>query len=88
MLSEFENKPKNGNYILLKILGDNRNPVLQTYKENWTANDVTNVQCVVYNTKTDRMSTKSAYLNLKTKKLYLKSKDGRLYLDDFKEEYK
>ncbi len=84
MLKEFENKPVNGNYILLDTVGDINNPVLLTPKENWTAKDITNISCTVYNAKTDRMSTKSAYLNLKAKRLYLKSKDGRLYLDEFK----
>lgn len=85
MLSEFENKPTNGNYLLIKTLGDIKNPILQNYKPNWTAKDVTNIQCVVYNIKTDRLSTKSAYLHPDTKRLYLKSKDGRLYLDEFKQ---
>lgn len=84
MLKEFKDKPVNGNYILLDTVGDTNNPVLLTPKENWTAKDVTNISCTVYNTKTDRMSTKSAYLHSKTKRLYLKSKDGRLYLDEFK----
>ena len=84
MLKEFENKPVNGNYILLDTVGDINNPILLTPKENWTAKDVTNISCTVYNKKTDRMSTKSAYLHPRTKKLYLKSKDGRLYLDEFK----
>ena len=73
MLSEFVNKPRNKNYLLLL-----------PPKEYWTAKDVTNIQCVVYNIKTDKLSTKSAYLHFKTKRLYLKSKDGRLYLDEFK----
>lgn len=84
MLEEFRNKPTNGNYILLDTIGDIRNPVLLQPKEYWTAKDVTNITCVVYNIKTDRMSNKSAYLHPKTKRLYLKSKDGRLYLDEFK----
>lgn len=90
MLKEFENKPVNGNYILLDTVGDINNPVLQAQhwdeeKMKWyIAKDITNIECTVYNTKTDRMSTKSAYLHPKTKRLYLKSKDGRLYLDEFK----
>lgn len=84
MLEEFKNKPTNGNYILLDTIGDIKNPVLLQPKEYWTAKDVTNITCVVYNIKTDRMSNKSAYLHPKTKRLYLKSKDGRLYLDEFK----
>lgn len=84
MLEEFRNKPTNGNYILLDTIGDIKNPVLLQPKEYWTAKDVTNITCVVYNIKTDRMSNKSAYLHPKTKRLYLKSKDGRLYLDEFK----
>lgn len=84
MLKEFENKPVNGNYVLLDIVGDINNPVLLTPKENWTAKDITNISCTVYNTSTGQMSTKSAYLHLKTKRLYLKtSRDGRLYLDEF-----
>lgn len=84
MLKEFENKPKNGNYLLIKTLGDVKNPCLLRPDPYWTAKDITNISCTVYNTKTDRMSTKSAYLHPKTKRLYLKSKDGRLYLDEFK----
>lgn len=83
MLEEFRNKPTNGNYILLDTIGDIKNPVLLQPKEYWTAKDVTNITCVVYNIRTDRMSNKSAYLHSKTKRLYLKSKDGRLYLDEF-----
>lgn len=84
MLSEFANKPRNKNYLLIKTLGDVKNPILLPPKEYWTAKDVTNIQCVAYNIKTDKLSTKSAYLHLKTKRLYFKSKDGRLYLDEFK----
>lgn len=84
MLKEFKDKSVNGNYILLDTVGDINNPVLLTPEENWTAKDITNISCTVYNTKTDRMSTKSAYLHPKNKRLYLKSKDGRLYLDEFK----
>lgn len=84
MLSEFENKPKNGNYLLIKTLGDIKNPCLLRPDPYWTAKDVTNIQCVVYNIKTNMLSTKSAYIQSKTNRLYLKSKDGRLYLDEFK----
>lgn len=90
MLDIFKDKPVNKNYILLEIEGDINNPVLQAQhwdeeKMKWyIAKDITNIECTVYNTKTDRMSTKSAYLNNKTNRLYLKSKDGRLYLDEFK----
>lgn len=84
MLKEFKDKSVNGNYILLDTVGDINNPVLLTPEENWTAKDITNISCTVYNTRTDRMSTKSAYLHPKNKRLYLKSKDGRLYLDEFK----
>lgn len=84
MLSEFENKPRNGNYILLKTLGDVKNPILQRHDPYWTAKDITNIECVVYNIATDRLSTKSVYLHPKTKRLYLKThKGGRLYLDEF-----
>ena len=84
MLSEFENKPQNGDYLLIKILGDIKNPCLLKADPYWTAKDVTNIQCVVYNIKTNMLSTKSAYLHPKTNRLYLKSKNGRLYLDEFK----
>ena len=58
--------------------------IAQTPKEYWTAKDITNISCTVYNTKTYQMSTKSAYLHPKTKRLYLKTaRDGRLYLDEF-----
>ena len=84
MLKEFENKPVNGNYILLDIIGDIKNPVLLTPKEYWIAKNITNISCTVYNTKTYQMSTKSVYLHPKTKRLYLKTaRDGRLYLDEF-----
>lgn len=79
----FKDKPVNGNYILVEIIGDINNPVLCKPKENWVAKDVTNITCSVYNTKTDRLSTKSAYLH-KSDRLYLKTqKDGRLWLDEF-----
>ena len=91
MLSEFENKPRNKNYLLIKIIGDIKNPVLlaptwDEKKNKWyIAKDITNIECVVYNTKTYKLSTKSAYLHFKTKRLYLKThRDGRLYLDEFK----
>ena len=87
--SFFEGQPMNKNYILIETIGDINNPVLQAQhwdeeKMKWyIAKDITNIECVVYNTITDKMSTKSAYLSKKGE-VYLKSKDGRLYLRDFK----
>lgn len=79
----FKDKPTNGNYILIETVGDINNPVLCKPKENWVAKDITNITCSIYNTKTDRLSTKSAYLH-KSGRLYLKTqKDGRLWLDEF-----
>lgn len=86
MLKEFENKPINRHYILLDISGDINNPVRIGKREYYVDKDITNIQCTVYNTKTDRMSTKAAYLQPKSKRLYLKTqRDGRLYLDEFQE---
>ena len=79
----FEDKPINGKYILVDTWGDINNPVLAKAEKWYTAKDITNISCTVYNIQTDRMSSKSAYLD-KNNELYLKSKDGRLYLKDFK----
>lgn len=84
MLDEWNSKPKNKNYILLKISGDVDNPVLGKPNPYWTAKDITNIVCSVYNTKTHSVSDKSAYINKRTGRLYLKSKDGRLFIDEFK----
>ena len=79
----FKDKPINGNYILVEITGNTNNPVLCKPKENWAAKDVTNITCSVYNTETDKLSTKSVYLH-KSGRLYLKThRDGRLWLDEF-----
>lgn len=81
--SYFKDKPTNQNYILVEVIGDINNPVLCKPKENWVSKDITNITCTVYNTETNKLSDKSAYLH-KSGRLYLKSKDGRLWLDEFK----
>ncbi len=86
-LEEWNNKPRNGEYILLNISGDINNPVvLNSEKKYGRAKDITNINCTVYNNDTDRVSDKSAYID-KNGRLYLKSKrSARKYLDEFKSE--
>lgn len=81
--SYFKGKPMNHNYILVETIGDINNPILCQPKENWIAKDITNITCTIFNTETNKLSDKSAYLH-KSGRLYLKSRDGRLWLDEFK----
>ena len=90
-LDEYNNKPKNKYMILLHQCG-NSNLQLPYYNGviNYApAKDITCLTITVYNTNTDRVSDKSAYIDKKGR-LYIKCKEHgygkteRLYLDDFK----
>lgn len=83
-LMEWEDKPRNGEFVLLNVSEDINNPVLLELKKYYQAKDITNIVCTVYNDVTNRVSDKFAYLD-KNGRLYLKSKrSGRIYLDEFK----
>lgn len=83
-LEEWKDKPRNGEFILLNIVGDINNPVVLKYKKYYQAKDITNIICTVYNDVTDRVSDKSVYID-KNGRLYLKSKRRtKIYLDEFK----
>ncbi len=86
-LEEWNNKPRNGEFILLNISGDINNPVvLNPGNHTGLAKDITNIEVTVYNCDTDRLSDKSAYID-RGGRLYLKSKrSARIYLDEFKSE--
>lgn len=85
MLKEWESKPKNGYLYLLDEQGDKTK--LQTPKEYYVTNNITYGQVVVYNEETDRVSTKSIYVNGQGR-FYVKggSRYGEkknFYLDEF-----
>ena len=85
MLKEWESKPKNGCFYLLDEQGDKTK--LQTPEEYYTASNITYGQVVVYNEETDRVSTKSIYVNGQGR-FYVKggSRYGEkknFYLDEF-----
>jgi hypothetical protein len=85
MLTEWKSKPKNGYLYLLSEQGDKSK--LREPRENWVADNITFGSLVVYNTETDRVSTKSIYIN-KNGRFYVKggrnSTEKRMcYLDEF-----
>ncbi len=56
-LEEWNNKPRNGAFILLKVSGDINNPVVLNPGNNTgLAKNITNIECTVYNDDTDRVS--------------------------------
>ncbi len=86
-LEEWNNKPRNGEFVLLNISGDINNPVVLNPKnKTGRAKNITNIEVTVYNDDTDRVSDKSVYID-KNGGLYLKSnRRARVYLDEFKSE--
>ena len=85
-LKEWESKPKNGYFYLLDEQGDKTK--LQEPRECYVAKNITLGSIVVYNMKTDRVSTKSIYVN-KQGRYYVKggAKYGdkkMFFLDEFK----
>lgn len=87
-LDEWNNKPKNGDLILLNICGDINSPqLLYSHRKPCglpVAKDITNIKCTVYNCYTDRISDKSVYIL--NDRLYIKGHGMRYYLDEFQVE--
>ena len=86
MLAEWKLKPKNGYFYILEEQGDKT----KIREQNWQykAKNVTYGMLVVYNAETDRVSTKSIYINNKGR-FYIKGGAGygetkMFYLDEFK----
>jgi hypothetical protein len=86
MLEEWKSKPKNGYFYLLEEQGDKT----KIREQNWQykAKNVTCGMLVVYNAETDRVSTKSIYINSKGR-FYVKGGAGHgekkmFFLDEFK----
>lgn len=80
----YEGKPKCNGIYLVKVSGDINNPETLQPREYWTAKDITNIDCTVYNSKTNRYSDKSCYID-KRGKLYIKVRnEGRIYLEEFR----
>ena len=85
MLKEWESKPKNGYLYLLHEQGD-KTKQLQP-EQYYIAKNITQGSIVVYNAETDRVSTKSIYVNGQGR-FYVKggSRYGEkknFYLDEF-----
>ena len=86
MLEEWKSKPKNGYFYLLDEQGDKTK--MQEPEECYVAKNVTYGMLVVYNVETDRVSTKSIYVN-KHGRFYIKGGAGygdkkTFWLDEFK----
>lgn len=86
MLAEWKSKPKNEFLYLLSEQGDKTKT--QEPEEYYVAKNITKGSVVVYNAETDRVSTKSIYINNKGR-FYIKGGAGygetkMFYLDEFK----
>lgn len=83
MTELFKDKPSNGNYILIDIIGDVNNPILYPPEKGWAVKDITNIECRMYDVSANMMVIKSACLH-ESGRLYVRiNKNEELWLDEF-----
>ena len=82
LLTEWKNKPKNNELILLEI----QNLSNYTGDRAWHDKSIPKQEkmACIYNCKTDRVSDVSIYLDDVNNREYIKNKSKKYYIDDFR----
>lgn len=83
MAELFKDKPSNDNYALVELHGDIDNPILYPPDKGWVGKGITNLDCLICDTNTNKLYVKNIYLHESGRLYITMSANEVLWLDEF-----